>query len=185
MIPPEFRGFPKLARLRRDCIITEKIDGTNAQIVITPQGDFFSGSRNRWITPEDDNYGFSTWAHTNRDELMKLGPGQHFGEWWGKGIQRNYGLETRKFSLFNALQWSDPIKRPACCDVVPTVGCYNMGDLTNVLGDITKKFEAIGSLAAPGFSKPEGVVIFHKASGQLFKVLFENDHISKTEAEAA
>lgn len=32
-----------------------------------------------------------------------------------------------------------------------------------------------GSVAAPGFMKPEGVVVFHTASQQLFKVTLEND----------
>lgn len=79
----EFREFPKIARLNRECLITEKIDGTNASILITEDGQFLTGSRTRWITPQDDNYGFSKWAHDHRDELMQLGPGHHFGEWWG------------------------------------------------------------------------------------------------------
>lgn len=44
---PEFVEFPKMARLSRECIITEKIDGTNSQILITDDGDLFTGSRNR------------------------------------------------------------------------------------------------------------------------------------------
>jgi hypothetical protein len=32
--PLEFDGFGKIARLNRDCTITEKIDGTNANIVV-------------------------------------------------------------------------------------------------------------------------------------------------------
>jgi hypothetical protein len=32
----EFAGFPKIARLSRECVITEKIDGTNAQIAGQP-----------------------------------------------------------------------------------------------------------------------------------------------------
>ncbi len=34
----EFKEFPKIARLTRDCIITEKIDGTNASIYISENG---------------------------------------------------------------------------------------------------------------------------------------------------
>lgn len=29
-----FAEFPKIARLSRECVITEKIDGTNAQVVV-------------------------------------------------------------------------------------------------------------------------------------------------------
>ena len=79
----EFESFGKIARLSRECTITEKIDGTNAQICITEDGQFLTGSRTRWITPQDDNMGFSAWAHEHKDELMPLGVGRHFGEWWG------------------------------------------------------------------------------------------------------
>lgn len=51
----DFVKFPSIARYSRDCVITEKIDGTNAQICITEDGQFLTGSRTRWITPENDN----------------------------------------------------------------------------------------------------------------------------------
>ena len=40
----EFLEFPKMARLSREIIITEKIDGTNAQILITEDGDLSDGA---------------------------------------------------------------------------------------------------------------------------------------------
>src|SRR5690349_11912868 len=98
----EFEAFNKIARLSRNCTITEKIDGTNACIAISDDGkDFFIGSRSRWITPEDDNFGFARWATEHREELLLLGPGRHWGEWWGAGIQRRYGVPEKRFSLFN------------------------------------------------------------------------------------
>ena len=75
----EFQEFPKIVRLSRQAIITEKIDGTNGCIFIGEDGEFLTGSRSRWITPEADNYGFSKWAYANKEELMKLGPGFHYG----------------------------------------------------------------------------------------------------------
>ena len=104
---PEFVEFPKISRLSRECVITEKLDGTNASITITEDGQFLTGSRTRWITPEDDNYGFSKWAHEHKEELLGLGVGTHFGEWWGGGIQRNYGLpkDDKRFWLFNTIRW--------------------------------------------------------------------------------
>ena len=97
---PPFVAFDKIPRLRRNVIVSEKIDGTNAIVWI---GEDFTtiraGSRSRWITPEDDNYGFARWVAANRDELLKLGPGYHYGEWWGAGIQRRYGLDHKRFSL--------------------------------------------------------------------------------------
>jgi hypothetical protein len=62
-----FEAFDKIARLSRMCVITEKIDGTNAQIYIPEEGGFFTGSRNQWITPEQDNFGFSRWAHEHKE----------------------------------------------------------------------------------------------------------------------
>jgi hypothetical protein len=89
-----FEPFDKIPRLKRGCVVTEKIDGTNAQVYIPEDGGpMLVGSRNRWITPDNDNYGFARWAYENEAELRKLGPGRHFGEWWGSGIQRRYGID--------------------------------------------------------------------------------------------
>jgi hypothetical protein len=82
----EFEAWPKIRRGKDNgVIVTEKIDGTNAQIAIEQDGTTMHvGSRNRWITPEDDNFGFARWAAEHRDELLTLGPGRHFGEWWAR-----------------------------------------------------------------------------------------------------
>ena len=112
----EFEEFKKIARWSRDIVISEKIDGINSCIFIGEDGEFFTASRTRWITPADDNYGFSKWAHENKDDLMSLGIGKHFGEWWGAGIQRCYDQDRKRFSLFNTLKWN--VIRPECCDVV-------------------------------------------------------------------
>lgn len=42
-----FEEFPKIGRLSRDMVITEKIDGTNGCIGIGDNGEFFVGSRSR------------------------------------------------------------------------------------------------------------------------------------------
>ena len=68
---PQFQEFPKMVRFSRECIITEKIDGTNAQILITEDGDLFTGSRTRWITPDNDNHGFARWVEGNKQETPK------------------------------------------------------------------------------------------------------------------
>ncbi|MES2133853.1 MAG: RNA ligase family protein [Bacteroidota bacterium] len=36
----DFLEFPKMPRLSREVIITEKIDGTNAQLLITEAGKY-------------------------------------------------------------------------------------------------------------------------------------------------
>lgn len=177
LINPEFVGFGKIPRFQREIIITEKIDGTNAQILITDDGDIRAGSRNRWITPTDDNYGFAKWVEGNKSELLRLGPGRHFGEWWGQGINRGYALKEKRFSLFNVTRWADLSMCPTCCFVVPRLfeGRFDTDNIEDVMAELRMN----GSVAAPGFMKPEGIVIFHSASGYMFKRTLENDEKPK------
>lgn len=173
----EFQAFQKIGRLSRGMVITEKIDGTNAQIIITEDGEFGTASRTRLITPEDDNYGFSKWAHDNKEELMKLGPGRHFGEWWGPGIQRRYGIAEKRFSLFNTSRWATNPDKPKCVDVVPILAVADFEVSTIV--EVMAKLKAEGSAASPGFMLPEGVVVYHAGSRTLFKKTFEKDDAGK------
>jgi hypothetical protein len=173
----DFESFPKIARLNREIIISEKIDGTNAQILVSLDGSVTAGSRKRYIEVGNDNYGFAKWVAENKDELLKLGPGRHFGEWWGAGIQRKYDMKHKVFSLFNTFRWTDPATRPDCCDVVPVLyqGPFDHDAIKDALALLREN----GSVAAPGFMNPEGIVIFHSAGGYLFKVTLENDEIPK------
>jgi hypothetical protein len=161
----DFKPFAKIPRFSREMIITEKIDGTNGIIAIGENGVFQIGSRNKWLTDElgniqSDNAGFAQWAIKNRDSLMALGVGFHYGEWWGSGIQRGYDLPKgeKRFSLFNVSRWSDDSARPACCHVVPTLysGMFSSTIVAQVLSDLQRE----GSQAADGFMRPEGVVVF-------------------------
>lgn len=181
-----FVEFPKLARFSREAIVTEKIDGTNAQIRIEQDGTFLTGSRTKWIAPESDNAGFSRWAHEHKEELMTLGPGSHFGEWWGAGIQRNYGLKEKRFSLFNASRWVYPGQfktdkqdyLPACCHVVPVIWRGNF-DISSEIYRCLEDLARNGSKAAPGFMYPEGIVIFHLAGNVGFKKTLVRDEAQK------
>lgn len=180
----EFESFNKIARLSRECVITEKLDGTNGQICITEDLQFFVGSRNQWIlTPDNlyptDPFGFARWAEAHKDELIAgLGVGRHFGEWWGMGIQRKYGLQEKRFSLFNTSRWSDEAIRPKCCHIVPVL--YEGLFTTDMVDASLATLREHGSHAAPGFMKPEGVVIFHKAANVLFKKTVEKDEEPKS-----
>lgn len=206
-----FEEFPKIARLSRNCVITEKIDGTNAQIFWDPlmlsQEHYESehgvpalytyigeqkvalwiGSRNRWIYPEKsrDNSGFARWAVDHMEDLKGLGFGRHYGEWWGQGIQRGYGLKEKKFSLFNVGVWKtvasdapDLTPAPACCGVVPIL--YQGIFSTTAVELCIEKLRQGGSVAAPGFTNPEGVVIWHEAARILFKKTLEKDEQPKS-----
>lgn len=175
----DFQDFPKMARLSRRILISEKIDGTNAQVFIGEDGMMRFGSRTRWITPEDDNYGFARWATAHADELRELGPGRHFGEWWGQGIQRGYGLTEKRFSLFNVQRWAE--SRPACCHVVPVLfdGIWSGHEPEKYIQALRDH----GSMAAPGWARPEGVVVYHVAAGVGFKKTLDKDEMSKKSAE--
>jgi len=176
----EFQVFPKIARLSRDIVVTEKIDGTNAVVYVDDQSDIvLAGSRSRWLSPvkSQDNFGFATWVAEHERELREgLGPGYHYGEWWGRGIQRGYGLDEKRFSLFNTSRWTDDV-RPKCCHVVPVL--YTGPFETTLIDGWLLSLQCWGSKAAPGFDKPEGVVIYHRASGALFKKTIEGDAAPK------
>lgn len=193
----EFIGFGKIPRYSREVVVTEKIDGTNAQIYIeqvepvvtelalnwisvtkeNQQFRLLAGSKKRWLTSWQDNFGFWKWVYDNAAELIKLGPGRHFGEWWGQGIQRNYGLRERRFSLFNRKKWSDPLVRPSCCDVVPMLWQGQMDELNVPV--IMLNLGQSGSIAMPGYRNPEGIVIYHTLGNVLFKKTFEDDDKGK------
>lgn len=179
----DFVEFPKIARLSRGCVITEKIDGTNASVFVPEDdGPLLFGSRTKWITPAEDNHGFARWATERAEELRLLGPGHHFGEWWGSGIQRGYGLQKgeKRFSLFNTARWADerdrekyPVDRPKCCGVTPVLyaGLFHSA----VVEEALDRLRLTGSIASPGFKNPEGVIIWHEAARTLFKKTLHKD----------
>jgi len=189
---PEFREFASIPRLFRGCCVTEKIDGTNAVVHVTDDGAVFAGSRNRWLTPEADNFGFAAWAKEHENELRTLGPGYHYGEWWGAGIQRGYGLKEKRFSLFNVTRWclhgtepgiipqpnpKAPPKMqqalPPCCGLVPVL--YR-GEFTTAAAEgLIERMREVGSAAVPGFMNPEGIVVFHEAGNVMFKCTLDGD----------
>lgn len=205
MIDIAFRGWPKTPRLFRDCVVTEKIDGTNAAIGIYPAdqpviGDItkclftegvdgtmwliYAQSRNRIITPENDNYGFAKWVYDNATTLIAdLGVGLHFGEWWGQGIQRGYGLDHREFSLFNTAKWASKVFSTWNLGAVPVLSQHTFS--TNEVSRCIDMLNECGSLAAPGFKPAEGVVAYHSAASQVFKALIDNDHLPKTQVAAS
>lgn len=171
----DFIEFPKMPRLSREIVVTEKIDGTNAQVYVSADGEVFAGSRTRWITPEEDNFGFARWVEANANELAQLGPGSHFGEWWGQGIQRGYGITEKRFSLFNVDRWGEG--RPSCCGIVPVLyrGVFDTAWIENCL----EVLSTTGSVASPGFMNPEGVVIYHIAGRLGFKKTIHKDEVPK------
>lgn len=144
-----------------------------------------AGSRNRWLSPENvgprgcDNFAFAAWVRANASELFKLGPGFHYGEWWGAGIGRRYGLTEKRFSLFNTARWGAHNPPPACCNVVPILYRGRPDGINQALEDLRLK----GSSAAPGFMNPEGVIVYHQDSRQYYKLTLEHDEVPKSVAQ--
>lgn len=194
---PKFTPIP---RLHRDVIITEKIDGTNGLVDIrwaddpdyVPAHDVVvnvewegrhyavaAGSRTRWIHPDMDNHGFASWVFARAENLVSaLGVGAHYGEWWGSGIQRGYGLTKgeKRFSLFNSARWTpEDLGTVPGLGVVPILETGN-GMMLNDLVELTlSDLQMYGSKASPGFMRPEGVVVWHAAARQYFKATIEKD----------
>ncbi|WP_395759495.1 RNA ligase family protein [Streptomyces althioticus] len=214
----EFTPWAKTARLFRDVVVTEKLDGTNSAIHLTPIADWeaellqsgpeavpihvvdvdgvkWAVSAQSWkriITPgkTTDNFGFAGWVYDNAEVLVRLlGEGLHFGEWWGKGIQRNYGVPGRQFTLFNTERYEGVHEAvgdfegiPVLVSPVPVLyqGVFSEDRIIGEL-EVLRKY---GSVAAPGFMNPEGICIYHTQTRGVFKVTLDNQDAGKWEAAA-
>lgn len=144
-----------------------------------------AGSRSRWLTPgkTTDNFGFAFWVQQNASALVKLGEGMHYGEWWGAGIQRRYGLTDgdKRFSLFNTGRWAagncagigpvydksaeTPLKRAISVPGLGVVPQLYYGPIRDASGRCQieaamQRLQYAGSEAAPGFVNPEGVMVY-------------------------
>lgn len=180
MTAPDFEDWGKTPRIFRDAIITEKIDGTNGAIIITDDGEVWAQSRSRVLAPDlPDNFGFRAWVTSNADALVAtLGPGRHFGEWWGQGIQRGYNQTSKRFSLFNVHRWGEvELGSVPGLDTVPVLskGVFNTNDIEDCVDFLRRS----GSVAAPGFMNAEGVCVYHRAANLTFKALCDSDEIGK------
>lgn len=220
MATHEFTPWPKTSRLFRNITITEKLDGSNEAIHISagyevsypssfelkPGEVIVDGrlwrvsaqSRSRMITPgkTTDNYGFAAWVYENAAELVEiLGEGVHFGEWWGRGIQRGYGLSAKRFSVFNTDRWhkndgdgtSKALRAEQSSildqiDAVPVLyqGTFSEDRITSSLRELKQE----GSYAAPGFMNPEGICVYHSQSKTVYKVTLDNNDAGKWEITA-
>lgn len=106
-----------------------KLDGTNSAIVIPlyeTYNEIYAQSRNRVITPDNDNAGFAKWVEENKkeihqafatdieDELGAWDSETHvvvYGEWCGKGIQKGTAINQleKMFVVFDVkvIHYSD------------------------------------------------------------------------------
>jgi hypothetical protein len=201
----EFKEWPKTPRLNRDMIVTEKIDGTNAAVIVLPTEDecapgelthndfgvyvettlgkfiVAAQSRKRIISPgkQTDNAGFAAWVRANAADLAEvLGEGYHYGEWWGAQAART-ALKPgeQKLSLFNVNRYAGAeLERVPGLELVPVLyeGPFSQDRIQMIVEELRER----GSQAHPGVPA-EGVIVFHKAAGHVYKVLCENDELPK------
>lgn len=229
----DYPAFPKVHRWNREVVISEMIDGTNGQILITKLEDshpsvpllvevdcedgvfaISAGSRKRWLTPRSDNHGFAAWVKDNAYALVAaLGVGRHYGEWYGQGIRRGYGLHERRFALFNGsellgraatfgpaglpLEVIAELAKVAIPDlhnasvtpglpgleVATVLARVPMLDLHDTLARELFKLRVFGSAHVPGYLMPEGLVLRHTAGNHLYKVPLEGAARPKNPAE--
>jgi hypothetical protein len=160
---PDFKKFSKIEWLDSVTMtITQKMHGTNAQILIQKNSDgeleMHCGSKTRWLTPVSDNYGFCQWANENKEELINfLGEGRHYGEWCGPGINSGEGLEEKTLFLFEFWKHKDKPSFPKNVRCVPVLhrGAFSPDFIK--LNMLKLKYD--GSYAVSGFYNVEGAVI--------------------------
>jgi hypothetical protein len=164
----EFKSWGKIVRGNAEqVVVTEKMDGTNACIIIEG-GVVAAQSRNKIITPDSDNYGFARWVEVNKEALKTLGEGYHFGEWCGNGIQSNpHNFPEKRFYLFNTRRWGTNTDLPVICDVVPILyeGTKDELVIQDVLDNLWEE--------AKGKYIPEGVIVYHRFTGIMYKYTFK------------
>jgi hypothetical protein len=173
---------------------------SDAPVMVGVSAGIWAGSKNQWLGPDGDNFGFGRWVRDNATALIEtLGGGIHRGEWWGSGIQTGYGLPKgeRRFSLFNTSKWTSPgayVAGQTSPDavvlddaaipglgVVPVLEAYVDGhDLNATMISWLDLLQYQGSHAAPGFMDAEGVVAYQPSSGSCFKATIRNDDIPKS-----
>lgn len=216
-IPQEdFIPFNKIPRLNRECVVTEKVDGTNGvifikaictncsglyrlvqdndgKVLVAHDGEtvtraeelsccdkpnipdkstwtIHAGSKNRWLTVEDDNYGFAKWIEEHTEELKQLGPGKHHGEWFGTGINRRYKNTPKQFALFNTSKWNEQNPPPKCCTTVPVL--YNGPFDTTIINNL--RLNNPESKIVKN-TPMEGIIVYHIPSGIYFKATCQKD----------
>lgn len=173
----DFKEFSKIPRLDNvQMTITQKMHGTNAQILIT-ETEIKAGSRTKWLTVDNDNFGFAKFVEDNKDIIReKLGLGRHYGEWCGPGINSGEGLKKKTLFLFNVYRFTEtPV--PGMIEVVPVIYKGLVADHVSTINLIAKSLQSLrlqGSFAVPGFMNPEGIVI--QIGSQLIKEVFYKEN---------
>ncbi|HWU33289.1 MAG TPA: hypothetical protein VN108_10460, partial [Marmoricola sp.] len=97
-----------------------------------------------------------------------------------------YGLTgtDKRFSLFNTTRWQETdLSVVPGLGVVPVLAAENFS--TEAVGTALERLRSLGSVAAPGFMDPEGIVVFLSAARSMFKVTLKGDELPKGLVESA
>ena len=157
------------------CHVFPKIDGTNASVWME-NGEIKCGSRNREITPDNDNAGFAKFASECPAirNLLEDCPGWRlYGEWLVPHSLKTYRQEAwRNFYVFDVMfptplfeepfeQWDhmefemyQPLMEMHCVNYIPPIGVVRNGDYEKFLS-----FTEKNDFLLPTGMKGEGVVI--------------------------
>jgi hypothetical protein len=149
--------------------------GNPYSFVWTQETILMAGSQNRWLTPDDDNFGFANFVEENKIDLIDaLGEGTHYGEWAGPDIKNGEGLKEKTLFLFDWWKYDNKLEK--FNGRVKTVPLLYSGKLDLSMADsIMETLKNKGSFAAEGFMDPEGIVI--SFAGLRFKKVFREDKV--------
>lgn len=165
----EFKAWPKIPRPKGNMItISEKMDGTNACVIIDDGKVVGIQSRNRLIQVGDDNMGFAHYVSQNEEALASLGDGYHYGEWVGPGIQKNpHNLTEKTFFLFNTFRPQETL--PAGVEVVKVLyqGPYSEDAINKAYSDLWEN-------ATASKYQPEGIIVYSHATRSYVKHTYAN-----------
>ena len=210
---PSFSSIERLENIY--CVISEKIDGTNGLIEIQNKANNSNtgsmivkfGSRNRYISFSDDNAGFANFfrhyekkfknmakeiiaSSYNEDSQTDEIPTENYplriyGEWFGKGIQRGYGLDDKYFMPFSSFYAEHMIKAGIPNIMMPNImytGKFSLEVVDNCMNCLTS-----GSFhnLITNYDNPEGIVIYFPKYNFRLKQTFEGSkwerNITKSE----
>ena len=184
------------------CVISEKVDGTNGLIEINevfPVGEpkeiqIRFGSRNRYITFNNDNADFANFfrhyearfkdvaadiilkelevSGETLTECQEQYPLRIYGEWFGSGIQRGYGLKDKFFMPFSTFYAEKLIEYQVPNIVKPNI--MYTGKFNKLTADMCMNTLAIhGSGIIKDYKRPEGIVIHFPKYNFRLKQTFE------------
>lgn len=185
----EFKAWREIEKFTGiHVIVTEKIHGANCHVNVVSQPDgslkAIAGKRTSYVGTQG-LFGFGEFVTSNEKEICeKLGPGRHYAEWTGAGVNGDYGLKNKTAVLFNT-RHHGPKKAagvlPDRFDVVPVLydGPYVQEKIDEVLADL----KANGSKFSHGYMRPEGVVLFFPLFNAYKKIVFKPEETGWTKSE--